>query len=59
MSAAHSLLTKSFWFFVNIKIIAKNNSTSDARLICKNKPKMGNSTEKQAQRAFGRKIKKT
>jgi len=40
--------------------------SSDARLFCKNKqtnlknkPKMGNLTEKQAQRAFGRKIKKT
>jgi len=40
--------------------------TNDARLFfknnqanLKNKPKMGNLTEKQAQRAFGRKIKKT
>jgi len=39
--------------------------TSDARLFfknkqanLKNKPKMGNLTEKQAQRAFGRKMKK-
>jgi len=39
--------------------------TSDARLFCKNKqenfknkPKMGNLMEKQAQRAFGKKIQK-
>jgi len=46
-------------------VLPGSNSNSDAKLFCKNKlanlinkPKMGNSTEKQAQRAFGRKIQK-
>jgi len=50
-----------FWFANNTGI----GCSSDARLFCKNKQanlknklKMGNSTEKQAQRVFGRKIKK-